>query len=222
LTVTAEQIRKLFEDEFHIPVYVHLSFFTRHPGLVFLALTAGMIAVPLAFVWVLMTFRAVGEFFSRMSVATGMALLWAVIIAIIALAVAFGKGMILHVARFAPEAAVALLRPVKDDIIEIRVENRRTSVRLSRAETPGLDVACVYQGTYAQMVRFYLDLQLYMPIDKTKVEEATRRLSGKGWKAFGMQTRHGGKRLEYFGTFGVGQNYSPDQVLPELLALVRG
>jgi hypothetical protein len=117
---------------------------------------------------------------------------------------------------------VALLRPVKDDIMEIRVENRRTSVRPSRPETPSLNVACVYQGTYAQMVRFYLDLQLYSPIDEARVMEATRRLRGRGWKAFGIRIQRGGKTLEYFGTFGVGQNYSPDQVLPELLALVRG
>jgi hypothetical protein len=101
LTVSAEQIRKQFEDEFNIPVYVHLSFFTRHPRLVFLALTAGMIAVPIAFVWAVTTVPAVGDFFSRMSVATGMALLLGVIIAVIALAAAFGKGMILRVARFA-------------------------------------------------------------------------------------------------------------------------
>jgi len=210
------RIKAQFESEYHVPIRIRLSFFTRHPTLVWFIITMSIIFITFFAVAVVMAFE---EFFATLGLLASLELLGLIIILIIVLFAVFNKWILLRIARFAPEEAVELLKPLKSEIVDISVDNRLVTVRLDHPSARRLDIFCVYQGTRNPRVRFYIDLYSTKPIDKARFEAGIKELKLQRWKFFNIRLREDGRRLAYSGVSGSGEGYSLSQVLPKKLEL---
>jgi hypothetical protein len=215
-----ERIKAEFESEFHVPIRIRLSFFTRHPGL--LALTLFMITLFIIF-FIVCVVIAFEEFFSTMDPWTVTAILGALVIITAIFFVAFNKKILLRIAKFAPEGTIALLKPLKNEIVDINVKNRLATARLNHPLARRVDVLCVHQGSITSIEtwkQFSVDLYSTKPIDKARLEAKVEGLRRKGWKGFNIRLRKDGRVLELFDVTDEGAGYSLSQVLPTMLELV--
>ena len=218
--MSEDAIKARFQSEFGVPVDVELSFFSRHPMLVSsifaLALMISSLFACLVVIGIVVAFK---DFFAAVGLqeaeAGGIIAAAVITVGIFGFFVVFHKGMLRGTAKFAPEGAVELLKPLKSEILAISIRNKIAIVRLKHPPTERIDVLSVYLKK--PLMRFSVDLYSTKPIDKTRVKTAAEELKRQGWEKFTLRLKQKGViELEFSGVEG---GYPLSQILLKMMEL---